>query len=170
MGTQSRRQVYPFQYKTVSTINNIFCAPYQTTGTLLTFQISVPTNILRLYGLWTHFIIQFNSNEPVGNMKVNNLSIGNVVTSYANYGTSAVTSVYTFPPSSSVQPASTVNTSQQMSCLVDLTSILQNVYIFPQTSYSAPYFNISVLLPNTNYSATMVSWKADLIYTTQGIR
>jgi hypothetical protein len=169
MGSESRKQVYPFQYKANSTVNNYICGGYAANASgvnyplATTYGLSVPDNILQMTALWTRIIISFDPTEPVANQQILGFSI------------QPPTYVYTAAPRYSFVPnGSTTLNVQAVGNVIDfsinLQSLLPYIYYFPSSANYAAYFELSVMTPGLTRTATINLWKVDMIYTTQGIR
>ena len=169
MGSSSRKQVYPFQYKSNSVTTAAICGgnpatagPNYPRATIL--GVSVPDNILRMTSLWVHLVITFDSREAIANQAISAFSVGNVTQGYVN-------GVYTttLPTNGNVK-TNVVSNGNVIDFSINLQSLLPYIYYFPSTANSSAYFELTFISPSLVYLATINLWKVDMIYTTLGIR
>ena len=167
MGSSSRKQVYPYQYKSNSVINQYICGGNPATSgsqypRANTLGISVPDNILQMTAVWVRIIISFNASEPTANQQILGWSL------------QPTTYVYTPGYSKFAANGSNTTTTQAQGNVIDFTinlqSLLPYIYYFPSSANYPSYFELSFMTPSLVNSATINLWKVDMIYTTQGIR
>lgn len=151
MGGITRHKEYEYNFKTIALQNAKTC------GYGATLNFNLPGNFIAVKNLWVHIRIQFNAAEPVGNQKI--IGIGT-----KNW------------PADGAQPLMkplnlTADANRRIDFTADLTEILSKLAITNPSLYQQGFIGVGIQHPNSlaNF-ATIEIWKADLVYTTQGIR
>lgn len=156
MGGESRKQEYTYQYKSVSIANVQAC------GYGPSMQISLPSDLISIKSLWFRAALQYGSAETykqVQTLAWNSISRGSFYynTHYmqvpVNFTANATTNIVDFT--------------------FDATGLLPKTYIYPPNGTNpSQYILFGIENPGGLMSAlgTIILWKVDIVYTTQGIR
>lgn len=152
MGGTTREQEYKYQFKTIAINNGKDC------GYGGTLNFNLPANFIEAKNLWAHVRLRFDVAEPTANQKL----------------TAIGPRTYSANPTNQplMKPLNLVaDANREIDAKVELTDYIKKLIINAPALGNQGFFNIGVSYPILlTANVTILIWKLDLVYTTQGIR